>query len=131
MRYPNKYNILLKEKEKMPKLLAQKQHNIIQKLDHELSRFKVEFQIAHNLKVKWLPNDNSKKSGEVLNEIIYIYEKDKVKALDTLKHEFIEYALTHELEIYYKKLINKFISLFEEEMYERKEKFIEKILKLI
>jgi len=31
----------------------------------------------------------------------------------------------------YRKLVNKLISLFEEEMYERKERLIEKILKVI
>lgn len=87
--------------------------------------------MAHKLKLKWLPNGNSKKSGEVLGRTIYIYEEDEIKAIDTLKHEFIEYILTHELVAPYKKLVNKFISLFEEEMYERKEKLIEKLLKVI
>lgn len=52
---------------------------------------------------------------------IRIYESDQAKALDTLRHEFVEYLLTRDLVAPYKRLINKFISLFEEEMYDRRE----------
>ena len=38
-------------------------------------------------------------------------------ALETLRHEFIEYVLTIELIAPYKRLINKLIVAFEEEMY--------------
>jgi len=74
---------------------------------------------------------DGKKSGEVIGRTIYIYKKDGAKALDTLRHEFLEYILTYELVAPYKKLVNKLITLFEEEMYVRKEKLIEKILKAI
>jgi len=50
--------------------------------------------------------------------------------LDTLRHEFIEYLLTQDLVAPYKRLINKLISLFEEEMYDRKEKLIERLQEL-
>jgi len=78
-----------------------------------------------------LPNGDCKKSGEVLDRTIYIYEEEKAKALDTLRHEFIEYVLTYELVAPYKKLVNKLISLFEEEMYDRKERLIEKLLNVM
>jgi hypothetical protein len=55
---------------------------------------------------------------------------DQAKALDTLRHEFIEYLLTRDLVAPYKRLINKLISLFEEEMYDRKKKLIEKLQEL-
>jgi len=101
------------------------------RLQKSLERFKDKFQMAHELKVKWLPNADNKKSGEVLSRTIYIYEKDEAKALDTLRHEFIDYILNYELIAPYKKLVNKLISLFEEEMYERKERLIEKLLNVI
>ena len=47
-----------------------------------------------------------------------------------LRHEFIEYLLTQDLVAPYKRLINKLISLFEEEMYDRKEKLIERLQEL-
>ena len=115
----------------MPRALAREYTNLIQKLDQELSKHKAKFQMAQELKVKWLPNGNNKKSGEILGKIIHIYEEDGDKALDTLRHEFIEYILTYELVAPYKKLVNKLISLFEEEMYDKKEKLIEKLVKII
>ena len=109
--------------------LTQQRNNTVQQLELELSKLKDRFQMAQELRLEWDPDGNSKKSGEVIGRTIYIYEEDEAKALDTLKHEFIEYILTYELVAPYKKLVNKLISLFEEEMYERKEKLIEKILK--
>ncbi len=48
-----------------------------------------------------------------------------------MQHEFVEYILVNELVAPYKALINKFISLFEEEMYDRKERLIEKLRELV
>jgi len=84
--------------------------------------------MAHELKVIWLPDGNEKKSGEVIGRTIYIYEEDEAKALDTLRRESIDYALTNELVLPSQKLINKLIALFEEVMYERKEKLVERLL---
>jgi hypothetical protein len=46
---------------------------------------------------------------------------------DRTRHEFVEYILTTDLVAPYKRLINKLISLFEEEMYDRKEKLVERL----
>ena len=85
--------------------------------------------MGQELKLQWMPNNGSK-SGEVTGTIILIYEADLTKALDTLRHEFIEYLLTQDLVAPYKRLINKLISLFEEEMYDRKEKLVERLEEL-
>ena len=95
-----------------------------QLLDQELLDLKSKFQMAQELKINWLLDANNKKSGEVLGNTIYIYETDEEKALDTLRHEFLEYILTYELVAPYKRLVNKLITLFEEEMYLKKEKLI-------
>jgi len=100
-------------------------------LQKELERLKRVLGSCQELKVKWIPDVNSNLSGEVKGSIICIYEEVEERALATLRHEFIEYILTYELVAPYKKLVNKLISLFEEEMYERKEKLIEKFLKAI
>ncbi len=81
--------------------------------------------------MKWLPNADGKKSGEVISRTIYIYEEDEAKALDTLRHEFFDYILTNELIAPSQRLINKLIALFEEVLYERKERLIEKLLNVI
>jgi hypothetical protein len=95
-------------------------------LKQELARLKSKFKLGQELRLQWTPNDGSK-SGEVIGSTIRIYETNKSEALDTLRHEFIEYLLTRDLVAPYKRLINKLISLFEEEMYDRKEKLVQRL----
>ncbi len=71
--------------------------------------------MGRELKLQRTPNGGPR-SGEVIGTTIRIYETDQEKALDTLRHEFIEYILTRDLVAPYKRLMNKLISLFEEEM---------------
>ena len=85
--------------------------------------------MGYELKLQWMPNDGPK-SGEVTGTTIRIYEADQAKALATLRHEFIEYLLTRDLVAPYKQMINKLISLFEEEMYDRKEKLVDRLQEL-
>jgi len=85
--------------------------------------------MGQELQLEWTPN-NGPKSGEVIGTTIRIYETDQEKALDTLRHEFIEYLLTRDLVAPYKRMINKLISLFEEEMYDRKEKLVQRLQEL-
>jgi predicted nuclease with TOPRIM domain len=86
----------------MRNILTLQYGNIVQQLERELSKLKDKFQMAHELKIEWLPNSDNKKSGEVIGRTIYIYEKDEIKALDTLKHEFIDYIISTELEVPFK-----------------------------
>ena len=102
----------------------------LRRLETELDHLKDKFQMGQELKLEWAPNDGSK-SGEVTGTTIRIYEEDETKALDTLRHEFIEYLVTRDLVAPYKRLINKLISLFEEEMYDRKEKLVQRLQELI
>jgi hypothetical protein len=114
---------------KMSKASKHNNDETLRLLKHELTRLKFKFRMGHELKLQWIPNSGSK-SGEVTGTTIRIYEADSKKALDTLRHEFIEYLLTRDLVAPYKRLINKLISLFEEEMYDRKEKLIERLQEL-
>jgi uncharacterized protein Smg (DUF494 family) len=98
----------------------------LRRLQTELARLKKSFQMGEELRLEWSPN-NGPKSGEVTGTTVRIYEEDEAKALETLRHEFIEYLLTRDLVAPYKRLINKLISLFEEEMYDRKEKLVERL----
>jgi hypothetical protein len=113
----------------MPKASKRYNDQTFRLLKHELARLKSKFKVGQELKVEWVPNDGPK-SGEVTGTTIRIYEADTKKALDTLRHEFIEYLLTQDLVAPYKRLINKLISLFEEEMYDRKEKLVERLREL-
>ena len=98
-------------------------------LKQELARLKSKFKLGQELRLEWMPN-NGPKSGEVTGTTIRIYEEDETKALNTLRHEFIEYLLTRDLMAPYKRLINRLISLFEEEMYDRKEKLVQRLQEL-
>jgi hypothetical protein len=113
----------------MSKASRNRINETLQRLETELARLKRKFQIGQELKLEWMPDDGPK-SGEVSGGIIKIYEADQTKALDTLRHEFIECLLTRDLVAPYKRLINKLISLFEEEMYDRKERLVERLQKL-
>jgi hypothetical protein len=114
----------------MPKASKNRTGETLQRLETELDRLKSKFQMGQELRLQWTPNDGPK-SGEVVGTAIRIYETDPTKALDTLRHEFIEYLLTRDLVAPYKRLINKLISLFEEEMYDRKEKLVQKLQELV
>ena len=101
------------------------------KLEEELYRLRGGLKLGYELKVRWLPNHNEKLSGEVKGEIIFVYDDDEKKALDTLRHEVIDYILTKELISPSQKLINKLIALHSEVLYERKERVVEKILEVL
>lgn len=102
----------------------------LHRLETELSSLKQKFGTGQELKLEWIPNDGPK-SGEVTGTTVRIYESKEAKALDTLRHEFVEYVVVNELVAPYERLVNKLISLFEEEMYDRKERLIERLNELI
>jgi len=99
------------------------------KLEQELERLKRKMKYGYELKVIWLPNHNSKLSGEVKNDIVYIYELKEDEAIKTLRHEFIDYMISQAIEPY-KDIVNKFIQLLNEETYKKKESVVEALLKL-
>jgi len=104
----------------------------LRKLESELRRLKRALNMGHELRVEWLPGRvkrfrGRRLSGEVLGETIYIYDEPEPRALATLKHEFIEYILTVEFTAPYKRMINTLISAFEEEMYQRKERVVNRL----
>jgi hypothetical protein len=113
----------------MPRASKSASDATLGRLQTELVRLKQKFKMGQELKPQWMPN-NDPKSGEVTGGTIRIYEEDEATALETLRHEFIEYLLTRDLVAPYKRLINKLISLFEEEMYDRKEKLVERLQEL-
>lgn len=100
------------------------------KLEMEFVNLKKRFRSAQELKLEWIPN-NGTKSGEVIGGTVYVYERDETKALETLRHEFIDYIISTELETPYKRFINKLISCFEEDMYEKKEHLITMLLEAL
>jgi hypothetical protein len=100
------------------------------KLESALERLKQTLNLGYELQVKWVPNGDSKLSGEVKDECIYIYEEKEDEALKTLVHELLDYALSKTIEPY-KQVTNKLITLINEEAYKRKEKLTESLSKFV
>jgi hypothetical protein len=95
-----------------------------------LEKLKHLLKMNYELKVVWLPNGNSNLSGEVKGETIYIYEEECDKALETLRHEFLDYAISQIIEPY-KQVANSLILILNKNTYERKERLIEALCKFL
>ena len=83
-----------------------------------------------SLKVKWIPNGSRDAHGEVRGDAVYIYDEGVEEAVRTLKHEFLDYAVSRTIEPY-KDIANKLIALINEKAYRDKEKLVEALCKLI
>ena len=118
----------LKNRRKITRIIEES--NLQIKLEKELERLKKKANYGYELKVVWLPSYDSKLSGEVKNGVIYIYESSEDEAIKTLRHEFIDYVVSQAIELY-KLVINKLIQLLNETAYERKEKVVETLVKLL
>jgi len=104
--------------------------NFQKRLENELERLKKRFKIGYELKVVWSPNNSGNLAGEVKGETIYIYDENEKEALKTLRHEFLDYAISKLIEPY-KNVTNKLIMLMNEEAYKRKEKLVEALIELM
>jgi hypothetical protein len=98
-------------------------------LEAELKRLKKSMKLGYELTVLWVPNGNSKLSGEVRGDRIYIYDKDEEVALETLKHEFIDQAISKVIEPY-KEVTNRLIAMINEDAYKKKEKLVNALERL-
>jgi hypothetical protein len=99
-------------------------------LDEELERLKRLLRMGYELKVVWSPNNNSNLSGEVKSETIYVYEEELEKALETLRHEFLDYAISQVIQPY-RDVTNKLIMLINEQAYVKKEKLVGLLCQLV
>ena len=104
--------------------------NLQEILEEELEKLKRKLQMGYELKVLWSPDDYSNLSGEVRGDKIFIYERDENKALETLRHEFLDYAISQIIEPY-RQVANKLIKLINEEAYKKKERLVESLKNLI
>ncbi|GAI02015.1 unnamed protein product, partial [marine sediment metagenome] len=103
----------------------------LERLESELERLKRLLNLGHELKLEWRPGRvkhfrGKQLSGEVLGDTIYIYEGNEEKALSTLGHELLDYAVCRVIEPY-KSITNKLISDMNEEAYRKKKKLIERL----
>ena len=84
-----------------------------------------------SLAVRWSPQPESKVSGEVVGNTIYVYSETIHEAVETLKHEYIDCLLTRKIIEPLIAVVNTFIKLKEREIYEEKERIVKRLLKLV
>ena len=101
------------------------------RLEKELRRLKRGLNAGYNLRVRWIPDEESKLSGEVKGTVIYVYEEDEVEAIETLKHEFIDHHITKEIVEPLVEYVNMQKSLIERLIYKRKEGLVDSLSKLL
>lgn len=106
------------------------------RLQAELERLKTLLHYGADLKVRWVPDQVRQSevrqlSGEVVGDIILIYDGSEAEALETLRHEFIDYVLTTELIKPLVDLINLLVKERERETYQRKERLVKRLTGII
>jgi hypothetical protein len=100
-------------------------------LEGELERLKKVSGLGEELKVRWVPNPNSDRHGEVKGDVVYVYDEDEGRALLTLRHEFIDYHVSSDVVEPLIKYINMQKCLIEDLIYGRKERLVKRFLRLL
>lgn len=80
--------------------------------------------------VRWKPESRDKLSGQVVDDVIYVYEEDLNSAVDTLKHEYLDCILTRKIINPLTAIVNIFIEDKTRQVYREKERIVECLLKL-
>ena len=91
--------------------------------------------MGFEVSVRWLPGTDKYHNGkqlaeEVIGDTILIYTENPQKAIELVQHGFAEWLLNQHSKPY-RQLVNKLITLFEEQQYEKKEKIIEALTNLL
>ena len=110
-------------------------HEVEARLEAELEKLKRKVGIGFEVSFCWLPSTVKYRNGkqlaeEVIRDTILIYTEDPDEASELVCHGFVEWILNQHTKPY-RQLVNKLITLFEEQQYERKEKTVEALMKLL
>lgn len=100
------------------------------KLDEELERLKRLSGLGTELSVKWHPDGGNPLAGEVIGKTIQVYEADEAKAMENLRHEFLDYNVSQAI-IPYKAFANLLVKQLNAEAYKQKEIVVEGLIKLL
>ena len=103
----------------------------IDELETELRRLAERLGLAEQLRVKWVPGGKDDVSGEVVGGTVYVYEMELSRALETLRHEVIEYLLVKHHEEDYVTMINALVDVFNRVMRKRREELVERLSKIV
>ena len=97
----------------------------------ELEKLKDQTRACQELTLRWAPNPQFDRHGEIKGTTIYIYDENPEEALHTLRHEFIDYYICKEIIQPLVKWINMQKSLIEDLIYARKENLVKVLLTLL
>lgn len=91
--------------------------------------------LGYEINLEWIPGFVKYQNGkqlaeEVVDDTIFIYTKNLEESLELVRHGFAEWILNQHTRPH-RQLINKLITLFEEQQYEKKEKTVEAIERLL
>lgn len=111
--------------------MSRKTNNLQNILEEELKRTSARLGLNLDLKVVWTPDKTVCLSGEVKGSSIYIYEVEEEKAIQTLKHELVDYLITSRIVKPLVNLLNLLIKAREAEIYKEKERLVEIFSKII
>ena len=104
-------------------------------LKDELRSLQQRTKTGFETRVEWLPgvvrpHRGKRLAEEVKGNTVIIYADDPQEALELLRHGFMEWILNQQTKPY-RQLINRLISLFEELQYDKKEKTIDALTRLL
>ncbi len=106
-------------------------------LEFELEKLKGLTGLGRQLSLLWHPSKSSTLSGKVENDIIFIFDDNPDRALETLRHEFLDFAVTAAIKPYeqatmlYQSMVNAMLRKVTETAYAQKERVIEALIKLL
>lgn len=102
--------------------------------DHNLSRLLDELKrstgLGGELRLAWVPGGSPNLSGEVKENIVYVYDEEPREAAETLVEEFIEYAISEASEPYVS-VLNAVLRRVNEEAYRRRDRVAKALAKLL
>ena len=125
-------------KERIPRMrrvIAPKTSQISNSLMKELGDLKERTRLGYELNLEWIPGFVKYQNGkqlveEVVGDTIFIYSENLEESLELVRHGFAEWILNQHTRPH-RQLINKLITLFEEQQYEKKEKTVKAIERLL
>lgn len=101
----------------------------LNKLDLELAKLQQISKTKKHFKVEWIPQEQSPIEGKVDGDTITIYSENMEDALDTLRHEFIDYLVSQVIKPHVE-IINVLLFVLSQDGYDKKEDIVEKLVQL-
>ncbi len=121
---------------KVPMREKAQQSTASKKLVNELERLKKLLNLSPKLRVKWMPgharySGGRRLLGEVVGDVILIYDDQEDAALRTLVHEILEALIVESSESDYVTLVNNLIVAFNEIQRQKRHKLVERLSELV